>query len=201
MWNPLSSFGRSVTDQSWRWRWRREALHHFVLVFVHPSPLAATAVRRIFRIRPHHSPFLLEILRCSNDLNKTHRSISQSKQSKPIWWMNTFVAWHWWRNRWNYLAAERAEAEGIEEAALADFAGVGDAFAGPRLRPFVQEDDSSAVDNVGLNAGDVQNFLNLWYSYHIVVRRPSNLPQNRTRMEKQSNPVSDFDCWSEFVQK
>lgn len=60
-----------------------------------------------------------------------------------------------------YLAVERAEAEGIEEAALADFAGVGDAFAGPRLRPFVQEDDSSAVDNVGLNAGDVQNFLNL----------------------------------------
>lgn len=59
------------------------------------------------------------------------------------------------------LAAERAEAEGVKEAALAYFAGVGDAFSGPRLRTFVQEHNSGAVDNVGLDSTDVQHFLYL----------------------------------------
>jgi len=71
--------------------------------------------------------------------------------------------------RWSYLAAKRAESERIEEAAFADFTGVGDAFAGPRLRAFVQEYDSGAVNNVGLDAGNVEDFLNLRYPYHIVV--------------------------------
>jgi len=69
----------------------------------------------------------------------------------------------------NNLATERAEAERIEEAALADLTGVGDPFAGPRLRALVQEDDSGAVDNVGLDPSDVQNFLNLRDPYHIMV--------------------------------
>lgn len=50
-----------------------------------------------------------------------------------------------------YLATQRAESEGIEEATLAYFAGVGDAFARPRLWPFIQEDDLCTVDNVSLN--------------------------------------------------
>lgn len=51
----------------------------------------------------------------------------------------------------NNLATEGAESEGIKEAALADFTGVGDTFAGPWLWPFVKEHDLRAVDNVGLN--------------------------------------------------
>jgi hypothetical protein len=50
-----------------------------------------------------------------------------------------------------YLATERAEADIVKEAALADLTGVGDAFAGPRLRALVQEDDPGAGDNVGLD--------------------------------------------------
>lgn len=50
-----------------------------------------------------------------------------------------------------YLATERAEAEGVKEAALADFAGVGDTFARPRLWPFVEEHHLCTVDNIGLN--------------------------------------------------
>lgn len=67
------------------------------------------------------------------------------------------------------LAAERAEAEGVKEAALAYFAGVGDAFSGPRLRTFVQEHNSGAVDNVGLDSSDVQHFLYLRNPNHIMV--------------------------------
>lgn len=95
--------------------------------------------------------------------------------------------------RWSYLAAKRAESERIEEAAFADFTGVGDAFAGPRLRAFIQEYDSGAVNNVGLDAGNVEDFLNLRYPYDIVVRGPSNLWQIESEWKKQSNPVSDFD--------
>lgn len=68
-----------------------------------------------------------------------------------------------------YLATERTEAERVQETALADLAGVGHAFAGPRLRALVQKDDSGTVDNVGLDSGDVQNLLNLRDPYHIVV--------------------------------
>lgn len=67
------------------------------------------------------------------------------------------------------LATERAKSEGVKEAALAYFAGVGDAFAGAWLRPFVQEDNSSAVNNVGLDSTNVQHFLNFRNPYHIMV--------------------------------
>jgi hypothetical protein len=67
------------------------------------------------------------------------------------------------------LATKGAESEGVKKATLADFAGVGDPFAGPRLRPFVQENDSGAVDNVGLDATDVQHFLNLRNPNHVMV--------------------------------
>jgi predicted dehydrogenase len=79
-----------------------------------------------------------------------------------------------WR-RAAYLAAEGAEAEGVEEAALADLAGVGDALAGPRLRALVQEHHARAVDDVGLHAGDIQHLLNLRHPDHVVVGGPPYL--------------------------
>jgi hypothetical protein len=69
-----------------------------------------------------------------------------------------------------HLAAEGAEAERIEEAALADLAGVGDALAGPRLRALVQEHNARAVDDVGLHSRDVQHLLYLRHADHVVVR-------------------------------
>ena len=82
-----------------------------------------------------------------------------------------------------YLASEGAEAEGVEEAALADVAGVGDALAGPGLRALVEEHDARAVDDVGLHAGDVQHLLDLRHADHVVVRGPPYLPA----MEQYTN--------------
>ena len=69
------------------------------------------------------------------------------------------------------LAAEGAEAEGVEEAPLADLAGVGDSLAGPRLGTLVQEHHAGAVDDVRLHAGDVQHLLDLGNANHVVVGR------------------------------
>lgn len=77
------------------------------------------------------------------------------------------------------LAAEGAEAEGVEEAAVADLAGVGDALSGSGLRALVEEDDAGAVDDVRLNAADVQDLLQLRNPDHVVVRRPPYLPRPR----------------------
>ena len=85
------------------------------------------------------------------------------------------------------LAAEGAEGEGIEEAAFADLASVGHSLPRPRLRAFVQEHDSGAVDDVGLNAGDVEKFLNLGNPNHVVVGGPPNLNRN----EQKENNHSD----------
>lgn len=69
------------------------------------------------------------------------------------------------------LAANGAESEGVEEAPVADPAGIGGAFARARLRAaaLVQEHDFGAVDNVGLDLCYVQILLNLPNSNHIVV--------------------------------
>lgn len=69
------------------------------------------------------------------------------------------------------LAAEGAEAEGVDEAPLANLAGVGDALARPGLRPLVEEDDSGAIDDVGVDTAYIQHLLYLRNSYYIVVRR------------------------------
>ncbi|KAK3020314.1 hypothetical protein RJ639_046526 [Escallonia herrerae] len=72
---------------------------------------------------------------------------------------------------WHYLTAERAEREGIEEAALADMAGVGDTFTRPGLRALIEEDNLGTVDDIGLNPCYVQIILlYLGHPYHIVVR-------------------------------
>lgn len=73
------------------------------------------------------------------------------------------------------LAAKRAEFEGVEEAPVADVAGVGDAFSRPRLRPLVQENHLGAVDYVRLHRADVQILLYLRHSDNVVVRRPPYL--------------------------
>lgn len=73
------------------------------------------------------------------------------------------------------LTAERAEAEGIKETAATNLAGVGNSFARPRLRPLIEKDNLGAVDDIGLNGGDVNVFLNLVHPNHIMVRRPPYL--------------------------
>lgn len=50
-----------------------------------------------------------------------------------------------------YLAAKRAESEGVKEAPFTDLTGVGDTLPRPGLRPLVDEDNSGTVDNVGLH--------------------------------------------------
>lgn len=68
-----------------------------------------------------------------------------------------------------YLAAKGAESEGIKEAALANKTSICDAFTRPGLRSFVQEDNSCAVYDVGLNSCYIQVLLNLRDPDHIVV--------------------------------
>lgn len=73
------------------------------------------------------------------------------------------------------LAAEGAESEGVGEAAVADLASEGDALAGARLRPFVQEHNLGAVDHIRLNAADVDVPLDFAHPHHIMVRGSPNL--------------------------
>jgi hypothetical protein len=74
-----------------------------------------------------------------------------------------------------HLAAEGAEAERVREAPAADLAGVGDALAGPGLRPAVEEHDLGAVDHVRLHVRDVDQLPHLRHPDHVVVRRPPYL--------------------------
>lgn len=60
-----------------------------------------------------------------------------------------------------YLATQRAEGEGIKEAAVADMAGIGNTFAQPRLWSFIQEHYPGTVYYVCLNPCYVYQFLNL----------------------------------------
>lgn len=108
----------------------------------------------------------------------------KNKGTKLFFFLPTLnFQWTWATKQWergklkpegkghccSYLATKRAESEGIKEAALTDFTGVGDSFARPRLRPLIQENNSSTVDNVGLDSTDVQMLLNLIHPNHIMV--------------------------------
>lgn len=53
------------------------------------------------------------------------------------------------------LATELPEAEGVEEAALAELAGVGVALAVPQLRTHVEEHHARTLKDEGLHAGDI----------------------------------------------
>lgn len=68
-----------------------------------------------------------------------------------------------------HLATKRAKTEGIQEATLTDMASVGNTFTRPRLRPLIQEHNSSTVDNVCLDSCYVQVFLNFRHPNHIMV--------------------------------
>lgn len=96
-------------------------------------------------------------------------------------------------NRWLYLTTKRTESEGIKKASLTNFTGIGDAFSGPRLWTFVQEHNLCAVDNVSLHWTDVQVFLNLGHSDHIVIRWPSNLEKKKSQLE--SIKITSNDLW------
>jgi hypothetical protein len=74
-----------------------------------------------------------------------------------------------------YLTTKGTEAEGVQQAALTRLAGIGNSFGRPGLRPFIQKHHARAVDDVSLDACDIQHLLNLRDSNHIVVRRTSNL--------------------------
>lgn len=99
---------------------------------------------------------------------------------------------------WLDLAANGAECEGVEEAAIADAAGIGGSFSRARLRAaaLIQEYNFGAVDNVGLNPGDIQVFLDFPHSNYIMIWWSSYLQINST----QSRIIQKYDQkpqWSE----
>ncbi len=79
-----------------------------------------------------------------------------------------------------YLTTKGTEAEGVQQAALTRLAGIGNSFGRSGLRPFIQKHHARAVDDVSLDACDIQHLLNLRDSDHIVVRRTSNLQHAAT---------------------
>ena len=189
--NSLPSFSCSVTNQRWRWRRRCKTLHDSVLIAVlHYSSLTAiTTVRWILWIRSHHSSFLLIVLWCSNNL-----------QQNPQFNFSQFFHIHYNYHYWNieeeeekksislhYLTSKRTEPKRIEKTPFTYFTRVRYPFPRPRLWPLIQENNSRAVDNVGLNSGYVQNFLNLRYPYHIMIWRSSNLYEKKQRQSEKEN--------------
>jgi len=94
------------------------------------------------------------------------------------------------------LASEGAEAEAVEEAALADLAGVGDALPGAGLRPLVEEHHARAVDDVRLHAGDVQHLLNLRHPDHVVVGGPPYLHPQQKEAERASPSARSRRGWN-----
>jgi hypothetical protein len=77
-----------------------------------------------------------------------------------------------------YLAAKRAEAEAIiNEATIANLAGIGHSFPRPRLRPLIQEDDFSTIDHIGLDPTYIKILLYLIHPYNIMIRRSPYLPK------------------------
>lgn len=113
-------------------------------------------------------------------------------------------------NQEKYLATQRTESIRIKQASVADLARVGHTLSRPWLRPFVEENNSSTVDNVGLNPSNVQELLNLRYPDHIMVRGPPYLQRWRktpiniwvekerpkSLIQPKANPNTCIDRWS-----
>lgn len=113
-------------------------------------------------------------------------------------------------NQEKYLATQRTEPIRIKQASVADLARVGHTLSRPWLRPFVEENNSSTVDNVGLNPSNVQKLLNLRYPDHIMVRGPPYLQRWRktpiniwvekerpkSLIQPKTNPNTCIDRWS-----
>ncbi len=51
--------------------------------------------------------------------------------------------------------------EGVQQVALTRLAGIGNFFGWPGLRPFIQKHRARAVDDISLDAYDIQHLLNL----------------------------------------
>uniref|UniRef100_A0A8R7UXX2 Uncharacterized protein n=1 Tax=Triticum urartu TaxID=4572 RepID=A0A8R7UXX2_TRIUA len=157
---------------------RREALHHAALV----AAAAACARARVLRVRPRildrRSLLLLAAVLLPRPVaaGRAYNLWGRRRRAGYQLAMRQAMAEAWIvRRTYAYFASEGAEAEGVEEAALADLAGVGDPLARPRLRALVEEHHARAVDDVRLHAGDVQHPLYLRRPDHVVVRRPPNL--------------------------
>lgn len=73
------------------------------------------------------------------------------------------------------LASYGAISVGVQQAAVTYLASLGDSLGMSRLRPCVEKDNSSAVDDVRLDSSQVQHLLELRDAYNVVVGRPSNL--------------------------
>ena len=87
-----------------------------------------------------------------------------------------------------YLAAKRTEAEAIiNEATIANFAGIGNAFPWPRLRPLVQKNHFSTIDHICLDTWYVKILLYLIHSYNIMIRRSPYLPKTNSRKLQKLN--------------
>ena len=85
-----------------------------------------------------------------------------------------------------YLAAKRAEAEAIiNEATIANLAGIGHTFPGPRLRPLVQEDDFSTIDHIRLDPWYINMLLYLIHPYNIMIRRSPYLQDKIQNLNKE----------------
>lgn len=96
-----------------------------------------------------------------------------------------------------YLAAKRAEAEAIiNEATIANLAGIGYAFPGPRLRPLVQEDDFSTINHICLDPGYIKILLYLIHPYNIMIRRSPYL-QNQSRKIQNLKPTKNIKSFDE----
>lgn len=84
-----------------------------------------------------------------------------------------------------YLAAKRAEAEAIiDEATIANLAGIGYTFPRPRLRPLIQEDDFSTIDHICLDPSYIKILLYLIHPYNIMIRRSPYLPKQTKTISK-----------------
>ena len=68
-----------------------------------------------------------------------------------------------------YLASKGAKAKSVEQTATTNVAIVGNPFALAWLRPTSYKHDPCTIYNVCLDAAEVDGFLNLTYSNHIVV--------------------------------
>ena len=102
------------------------------------------------------------------------------------------------------LASEGAEAEGVEQRAAADLAvvGGGGCLAGggagaARLGALVEEEHPGAVDDVGLDAGDVEDVLHLGDADDVVVGGAPYLRAATLQLQLQLQLHSHLHCRDE----
>jgi hypothetical protein len=74
-----------------------------------------------------------------------------------------------------YLTTKGTEVEGVQQAALTRLVGIGNSFGRPGLQPFIQKHHMRVINDVSLDACDIQHLLNLRDLNHIMVRWTSNL--------------------------